>query len=648
MQYDALFTPIQIGSLTLKNRFVMAPMSMHMTSDGSLTDKEITFFETRAKGDVAMIIMGSMCIKPDGNFGGQTFIESDDRIAPLKKLTDTIHRHGCLMCAQIHHAGRETNKATSGYVPVAPSYFEPESFFTFKAEYDPPKVLSIEEVEEYIESYAQAVRRAKEAGFDACELHCAHGYLICSFMSPLTNKRTDKYGGSFLGRMRFIKEILERSYELVGRDYPITCRIVGDELRENGIDMDLSIQIAQYLEKLGVAALSVSVDMYPYVRTVPNMYHKHAVNLYLAESIKQSVSIPVMAAGQLDRPNIQLDALNKDKLDVICIGRTLIADPNYLVKLQEGRLDEIIYCIACNKGCHDRSADDRYVKCGRNVQTGREYDEAFQIKPALEAKEVIVIGAGPSGMEAARLAALRGHKVSIYDENPYLGGRLRLAAVPPHKTRYGEVCDDLERDLKKLNVEINTNSKITEEVLMQKKADAIVLATGSVPFVPPIKGISQDFVVGCDDILSQKASAGLRVAIIGGGAVGTEVAHYLMEEEQREVYLIEMADEVANGSPQDSRIKLYEFFSQTPDLHILTKTKLLEIGSNEITVEKEGEILHIKDLDTVIMSVGLRSNRSLKECAEKVSKEVYIVGDAVQPKDYVSALYQGFVAGNTI
>ncbi|MCQ2444883.1 MAG: FAD-dependent oxidoreductase, partial [Mailhella sp.] len=474
MNVSTLFEPVRLGPLTLKNRFVMAPMSVHMTEDGSVTDKEVAFVERRAAGGVAMIIMGSLCVRPDGNFGGQLFIEDDGRIAGLRRITDAIHRHDCLAAAQIHHSGRETNARTSGFQPIAPSYFEPEVYSVFKAEYDPPHVMSTEEVREIVECYAQSVRRAKEAGFDLCELHCAHGYLISAFMSPLTNQRTDEYGGSFLARMRFVTEIIRRSRELVGDDYPITCRIVGDEFRENGIDMDLSVRIARYLEGLGVTALSVSAGIYPYVRTVSNMYHDHAVNLYLAENVRRNVSIPVFAAGQLDRPDVQVEAIEKGKADIICIGRTLIADPDYPDKLRDGRLDDICWCIACNKGCHDRSSGDRSVKCAVNVETGREIDTSFALRPADAPKKVMVIGGGPAGMQAAADAARRGHAVSLWDDRMELGGRLRLAAVPPHKARYGEACDYLARELRKLPVDIRLDVRVGVDEVLAEKPDAVI------------------------------------------------------------------------------------------------------------------------------------------------------------------------------
>lgn len=648
MNVSPLFQPVDIGPLTLKNRFVMAPMSVHMTEDGGVTDKEVAFIERRAAGGVAMIIVGSVCVRPDGNFGGQLFIENDDRIAGLRRLTEAMHRHGCLAAAQIHHSGRETNRRTSGYQPVAPSPFEPEAVAGFQAEYDVPHVMSTEEVREMVECYAQGVRRAKEAGFDMCELHCAHGYLISSFMSPLTNRRTDEYGGSFLGRMRFVTEIIRRSRELVGDKYPITCRIVGDELREGGIDMALAVEIARYLEKLGVAALSVSAGMFPFVRTVSNMYHRHGVNLYLAENIRDAVHIPVFAAGQLDRPGIQLSVLEKGKADVVCIGRTLIADPDYPNKLRENRVDDIIWCIACNKGCHDRSSGDRSVKCALNVMTGREQDEHFALKAAETPRRVMVIGGGPAGMQAAADAARRGHTVSLWDERDRLGGRLRLAAVPPHKDRYGEACDYLEREVRKLPVEVRLAHTVTVEDVKAWKPDAVVLATGSVPFVPPVEGVNQDFVVPVDAVLEGKACVGRRVAVIGGGSVGAETAHLLLEQQQREVYILEMRDGIGLDLPQDSRICLLHIFGDSLDMHCLAGSRVTSVGDHCVRFVRNGAEEVLENIDTVVMAVGARPNRSLAAALEELGVPVFIVGDADAPSDYVKAIRQGAEAGRTL
>ena len=648
MNVSPLFEPVNIGPLRLKNRFVMAPMSVHMTEDGSVTDKEVAFAERRAEGGVAMIIVGSICVRPDGNFGGQLFIENDERIEGLRRLTDAMHRHGCLAAAQIHHSGRETNKRTSGYQPVAPSPFEPESVSVFQAEYDPPHVLSTEEVKEMVECYAQGVRRARDAGFDMCELHCAHGYLISSFMSPLTNRRTDEYGGSFLGRMRFITEIIHRIRELVGEDYPVSCRIVGDELREGGIDMALAVEIARYLEGLGVVALSVSAGMFPFVRTVSNRYHRHGVNLYLAENIRDAVHIPVFSAGQLDRPEIQLAALEKGKADVICIGRTLIADPDYPNKLREGRLDDIIWCIACNKGCHDRSSGDRSVKCALNVMSGREADPSFALKPVDKPRRVMVIGGGPAGLQAAADAARRGHTVSLWDDRAELGGRLRLAAVPPHKDRYGEACDYLAREVRKLPVEVRTGRRATLDDVKAWNPDAVILATGSVPFVPPVAGADQDFVVPVDEVLEGRAEVGRKVVVIGGGSVGAETAHLLLEQAQRDITIVEMRDGIGIDLPQDSRICLLDIFDKSLSMHCIVNARVTSLGDHSVTLERDGRSECIEGVDTVVMAAGARADRRLLQGIEEMGVQVLLAGDAEAPRDYVKAIRQGAEAARAV
>jgi len=637
-QFNNLFSPITIGTMKLKNRIVLAPMSVHITPpDGSITDREILFYKRKAEGGTGLITIGSVLIRADGNFGGQIFIDNDSRIPGLKRMTNAIHEAGAKISAQIHHSGRETNIATCGYQPVSASVFEPET-----EEYDLPRALTTREVGDYVEYYAQGVRRAKEAGFDAVELHCAHGYLIAQFMSPLTNFRTDQYGGSFLGRMRFIKEIFTRSRELVGDDFTITVRISGDELRPNGIDMHLSREIAKYLEKLGAAAISVSAQMFPYVRTCPNMYHKPGINVYLAENIKEVVKVPVMTAGRINTPELAEEILSSGKADLVCLGRVLLADPDFSKKAQEGRPEEIITCIACNKGCHDRNAEDRAVKCTMNPETGRE--GTFEILPAKESKKVLIVGGGPAGMEAARVATLRGHDVELYDRNEELGGRLLLATVPPNKTGYLEGIEFLKREIERLKIKVTLGTCLYKEEIEKKNPDAVILATGARTMIPGIEGIEQEHVIDSDDILAGSKTAGKKVVVIGGGSVGAETAHYLMESAQRKVFLLEMLPDIATDMPQDAQIVFAKEVKQMADLKIQTNTKVVRIEKNSVIIEKNNEEQELKDIDTVVLACGAVPNNELVQALKGIDAAVYTVGDALKAKDATKAIYEGAMA----
>jgi len=640
-QFKNLFSPLKYGNLNLKNRIVMAPMSVHMTHDGSVTDQEIAFYERRARGGAGLIIIGSLLIRGDGDFGGQLYIDKDERIDGLKKLVDTIHKHGAKVSAQIHHSGRETNARTSGYQPVCASLIEPETL-----EYDIPRVLTTKEVGDYVEYYAQAIRRAKEAGFDAVEIHCAHGYLIAQFLSPLTNKRTDKYGGSFLGRTKFITEIFQRARELVGEDYTITVRISGDELRNDGIDMDLARKNAKYLEDLGAAAISVSAEMFPFVRTCPNMFHKPGVNVYLSDNVKQSVKVPVMTAGRINSPQLAEEILTKQKADLIGMGRILIADPDFPMKAMKGRSDEIVPCIGCNKGCHDRNSEDRYVKCTLNPEAGREL--YFSIKQTEIPKKVIIVGGGPAGMEAARVATLRGHKVKLFEKEQKLGGKLLLAAVPPYKQGYMEAVKYLEREVNKLNIQVSLGCEISKEDVIREQPDVVILATGSSPIIPNIPGVEKDFVVTADDILAGKIEAGSKVVVVGGGSVGAETAHYLMETGPRNIVLVEMLPEICCDMPQDARIIFMREIKHLFNLCIMKNTIVIKIEDKAVILKNGDKEEIIKDVDTVVMAVGASPNTFLKNELEGSVPELHVIGDAIKARDVLTAVFEGSKEGRNI
>ncbi len=642
MEYKNLLSPIMYGNVELKNRMIMSPMAIHMTDTGFITEEQIQYFARRAEGGIGMVIVGSLLVKKDGDFGYQLHIDDDNKIEGLKRLTDEIHRYGAKACAQIHHAGRSANPNYTGYPTVS------SSEIPATPEYGVPRALTTREVEDYVEYFAQGVRRAKEAGFDCAELHGAHGYLIAQFVSPLYNKRTDKYGGSFLKRMRFVTEIYERARELVGPDFPIGIRISGDELTPGGIDMALAARIAKYYEKLGFCCINVSVHTYPYYRIIPSMYDKPGTNVYLAENIKKAVNIPVITAGRINTPELAESVIAEGRADLVALGRVVLADPDFPKKAAEGRPEDIIPCIACNKGCHDRKAKDRAVKCTLNTETGRETYFRLDHDRAKTVKKVMVVGGGPGGMEAARVAKKRGHDVTLFEQSDKLGGRLNLAAVPPGKSGYQTAIDYLTYQLKKEQVPVKFGTTVTKEWIQKEDPDAVILATGAKPFIPPIPGAEQDFVITADQLLKGEKEAGQKVVVIGGGAVGSETAHFLVDESTREVVLVEMMDRIAVDLPTEVRVTFMKEIESILDLKVMTGTKVLEIGNRSVTVEREGEKQVISDVDTVVIAVGVKPYNPLEEDLIALKKEYYTVGDCQKPQDAVKAIYEGSVAGRKI
>jgi len=640
--YEHVLSPIQYGNVTIKNRFVMSPMAIHITETGFVTPAEVEYFARRAEGGFGMIIVGSLLIKKDGDFGFQIYIDNDDKIEGLKQLTDAIHARGAKACAQIHHAGRATNPRITG-LPTVSSSEMPAT-----PEYPVPRALSTEEVGEYVEYYAQAIRRAKEAGFDCCELHGGHGYLIAQFVSPLFNKRTDRYGGSFLKRMTFPTEILQRARELVGPDFSIGIRMSGDELTVGGIDMPLAERIAKYYERIGFCAISVSVHTYPYYRIIPSSVYKPGVNVYLAENIKQAVNIPVITAGRINNADLAESIIASGKADLIALGRASLADPDFPKKIMEGRPQDIITCMACNKGCHDRKLKDRSVKCTLNPETGRELFFRLEGNRAETPKKVMVVGGGPAGMEAARVLDKRGHDVSLYEATDKLGGRMLLAAIPPGKSGYQDGVDYLSRCVENSTVKIYKNTPVTKALIEQEKPDAIVLATGALPVMPPIPGVKQDYVFDADQILRGEAKAGNRAFIIGGGAVGSETAHFLVEETVREVYVAEMTDAIGKDMPTEIRSQFMHEIESISDMHVLTNTKVLSIGDHSVTVEEAGKTYTVENIDTVIIAVGVKAHNPLEETVKELGIPYHLIGDAERPQDCVKAIYEGSVAGREI
>lgn len=632
--YPLLFSPIRFGRLEVRNRLIMTGMSGHMAPpDGSVTDREIAFYERRARGGVGLAVVGAAYVHPGGRFGNdQLGIHVDAHIDGYRRLAAAIKRHGAIASIQLHHAGRQTNSRVTGERLIAPSAV------ACPVKQEVPHALDHAEIAEVVEWFGQAARRVCEAGFDAVELHCAHGYLPAQFLSPRANKRSDEYGGSLERRFRFVGELIARvQREIDGR--PLSAKISGHEFDEDGgLTLEETPFIARMLQDAGVDLVAISAGAAPYYMTVPNMSLPRGCYVELARAVKRHVSLPVSAVGRINTPELAEAILAAGDADLISMGRPLISDPDLPNKALHGQRDDVIVCIGCNKGCHDPGRVDRATACLLNAETGFELE--LGLGPAAERKKVMVVGGGPGGLEAARVSAVRGHDVSLYEREDYWGGRLHLGTLAPDKQEYQVGIDGLIAQCRKHGVAMHLGVEVTPAMVAEVAPDVVIVATGAEPVAPPIPGLDQPHVVFADQYLQGRAVVGHRVIVLGGGAVGSEVAHMLAEQ-GRHVTVVEMLENWGHGMPPDARWHMQRHFTHLPvDIHL--STRVLRVEGHTIVAEHNGQPVTWTDVDTIVVCAGARPNQALIERMRSVADCVEVIGDAVRPRSGLEAIAEGY------
>nr|PZN05356.1 MAG: NADH oxidase [Bacillota bacterium] len=642
-----LFSEGRIGKLTVRNRIVMPPMATNLANeDGSVSQKLIDYYVARAKGGVGLIILENVQVSyPQGkNVACQLRLDDDKYTAGFFELAEAVHNYGAKIFMQIHHAGRQTTPGiTEGIQPVAPSPV-PCGFLKVQ-----PRELTLEEIEDIIQRFVNTAVRAKTAGFDGIELHGAHGYLIGQFMSPRTNKRVDQYGGSLERRMRFPLEIIRRIKEAVGDDYPISFRFSADEFIEGGNTLEEGKQIAKMLEEAGVHVLHVSSGIYESMPTIlETSRFEQGWRLYLAETIKKIVNIPVITVGVIRDPEFAEEIIASGKADFVAIGRGLIADPEWPRKAKEGRFDEVRKCISCNVGCIGGHVFyNRRLRCSINPCVGHEalYSE---IKQSPEKKKVVVVGGGPAGMQAAIVAAKKGHSVVLLEKEQKLGGQLELAAIPPGKSKINWFNEWLKGELARAGVEVKTGVEADAEYVAALNPDLVILATGSEPIKPNIKGVSPEnaHVFQAWDVLRGKMDCkeGDQVVVVGGGLVGCETAHYLAEKGAK-VTILEMLPEVASDMEPITRFDMMQILGK---LGVKMKTNVIvtEITENGVVYMYKNGQQGFEPAQKVVISVGQSPvGKKLKDALEQKGIEVRVVGDAAKVGKIIDAVASGFQAG---
>jgi len=637
--FEKLFEPGKIGAMELKNRIVMPPMATGFASDdGSVTDRLIAYYEERAKSGPGLIIVEITCIDSPVGRGLATQINiDDDRFIPgLARLARAIKQHGVRAAIQLHHAGRQTSSRVTGFKPVAPSPIPGRDG-------EMPKELTVDEIKRLVECFAQGARRAREAGFDGVEIHGAHGYLVSQFLSPLSNKREDEYGGSVENRARFLVEIIKAVRSKVGHGFPLWCRLSAVEMNiEGGITLEETKVVARLAQEAGVDAIHVSAHSAGVVRRPPMAQPPGALIEY-AEGVKKAVSVPVIAVGRIT-PELGEEALRQGKADFIAMGRQFLADAHVVEKIADGRLDDITPCLRCFF-CLDSLGRRRGkgVQCVVNPTLGREREWA--LLPAGRPKKVVVVGGGPGGMQAAIIAAQRGHRVTLFERANELGGQLLLAARPPFKDNIEVYRRYLVNQVTKLGVEVRLGQKFTPELLPALKPDVVVLATGVEPFIPEIPGIRGKNVLLANQVLNG-AETGQRVAIIGGELVGCETALYLLEK-GKQVTIMRRGARLATKVNRSIRGPMLERL-RAKGATILTGVDYQKITSAGVVIKDNAGKEKIVEADTVVLATGATPNDELVALLKGKVPRLVRIGDCVTPRSIKEAVEEGYQAGMTI
>jgi 2,4-dienoyl-CoA reductase-like NADH-dependent reductase (Old Yellow Enzyme family)/thioredoxin reductase len=645
-----LFKPITVGGLKLKNKIVMAPMGTFLSAgDGSVTQRQIDYYAERAKGGTGLIISEASSVDPpeSGPGSGTTLAVDDDAYIPgLKKLADAIHSYGAKMIIQLMHTGPLRPGGISSIQPVAasavPSRLLPKT---------PPRELTTQEVEELIEKFAQGARRVQQAGFDGAEIGAGQGYFISTFLSPLTNKRTDRFGGDTPeSRAIFLLEIIRRIREKVERNgFIISCKLSVEQGVPGGITIEDTKRIAPLLVEAGVNMFNAwgwwhEAPGHSTIAAAPR-----GIFVHCAEALKEVVSVPVGAVGRINDPRLAARIIAEKRADLVIMGRALLADPHLPKKTAEGDLDDIRMCIACN-ACLDEEFSALLTGaelhnphppiCSLNAEIGMEGEQ--KTRPSEAPKKVLVVGGGPAGMEVARMASLRGHKVTLWEAKDKLGGALIPSVVPPHKEEVNGILNYLTYQMKKLNVKVELNKEATPEAILKEEAGEVIIATGASHITPKIPGVEGKNVVTATEVLTGRKGVGGKVVIIGGGMVGCETAEFLASKGKK-VTIVEILPRIARDLGITNRRAMRERI-QEAGITVLTSAETKRISETEVTVEVEGETQTI-EADTVVISVGFKPNRSLGKSLEDKVPGLHIIGDSKEPDKILGAIHDGWRVG---
>lgn len=663
MKYSKLFSPIKIGSITIKNRFAMAPMGPLGLADanGGWNQRGIDYYVERAKGGTGLIITGvtffdQVVEKQDPSTVPNPLYKPVNFVKTSREMTERIHAYGSKIFLQLSGGfGRVTIPTNVGDIPpIAPSAI-PHRWLDKTC-----RAITVDEIHAIVKQFGEAAFHAKRAGFDGVQIHAVHeGYLIDQFAISMFNQRTDEYGGSLEKRLRFAKEIVEEIKKTCGDDFPVTLRfslksmikdwrvgaLPGEDFEEKGRDTEEGLKAAKLLESYGYDALDTDVGTYDaWWWNHPPMYQKKGLYREYCKMVKEVVDIPVFCAGRMDNPDMALEAIENGECDVIDLGRPLLADPDYCNKLRCGKITQIRPCISCHEGCMGRVASYSLLNCAVNPQAARERVNAYE--PILKKKKVLIVGGGVAGCEAARVLAIRGHQPVVYEKGIRLGGNLIPGGAPDFKEDDIALADWYTNELNRLGVHVHLNTELNEEEIKAMDYDTVILATGSKPKVFSLGDDSHTYTA--EQVLLKQKDAGKKTVVVGGGLVGCETALWLAQNGIH-VTIVEALDKVmaVNGPLCAANKEMLEALLPFNGVEIITGAKVTEFANGEVKVDtKEGSKTIMSD--SVILSVGYKEENTLYNNLQFDIPDLYLLGDAKKVSNIMYAIWDAFEVANHI
>lgn len=663
MKYSKLFSPIKIGSITIKNRFAMAPMGPLGLADanGGWNQRGIDYYVERAKGGTGLIITGvtffdQVVEKQDPSTVPNPLYKPVNFVKTSREMTERIHAYVSKIFLQLSGGfGRVTIPTNVGDIPpIAPSAI-PHRWLDKTC-----RAITVDEIHAIVKQFGEAAFHAKRAGFDGVQIHAVHeGYLIDQFAISMFNQRTDEYGGSLENRLRFAKEIVEEIKKTCGDDFPVTLRfsvksmikdwrvgaLPGEDFEEKGRDTEEGLKAAKLLESYGYDALDTDVGTYDaWWWNHPPMYQKKGLYREYCKMVKEVVDIPVFCAGRMDNPDMALEAIENGECDVIDLGRPLLADPDYCNKLRCGKITQIRPCISCHEGCMGRVASYSLLNCAVNPQAARERVNAYE--PILKKKKVLIVGGGVAGCEAARVLAIRGHQPVVYEKGSRLGGNLIPGGAPDFKEDDIALADWYTNELNRLGVHVHLNTELNEEEIKAMDYDTVILATGSKPKVFSLGDDSHTYTA--EQVLLKQKDAGKKTVVVGGGLVGCETALWLAQNGIH-VTIVEALDKVmaVNGPLCAANKEMLEALLPFNGVEIITGAKVTEFANGEVKVDtKEGSKTIMSD--SVILSVGYKEENTLYNNLQFDIPDLYLLGDAKKVSNIMYAIWDAFEVANHI